>query len=57
MAETEPMKRLVVLIPDKLHHRARVLAAERRVTMAELVREALERETAREIATRTKDAG
>jgi predicted HicB family RNase H-like nuclease len=44
---TEPIKRVMVPMPDSLHHRIRVLAAERRQTMAEVIREALEREVAR----------
>jgi hypothetical protein len=44
---SEPTSRLVVIIPDNLHHRLRVLAAEQRSTIAEITREALEREIAR----------
>jgi hypothetical protein len=47
-AGDEPMKRLVVSISDNLHHRIRVIAAERRLTMTEVIREALEREVARQ---------
>ena len=46
--ETEPIKRVMVPMPDSLHHRIRVIAAERRLTMAEVIREALEREVARQ---------
>jgi len=37
-------------MPDSLHHRIRVIAAERRLTMAEVIREALGREVARHAA-------
>jgi predicted transcriptional regulator len=46
--ETEPIKRVMVPMPDSLHHRIRVIAAERRLTMAKVIREALEREVARQ---------
>ena len=40
----DPDRRLVVLIKDSLHYRLRVLAAEQRTTIADVVREAIERE-------------
>jgi hypothetical protein len=45
--DVDPDRRLVVLIKDSLHYRLRVLAAEQRTTIADLVREAIEREIAR----------
>jgi hypothetical protein len=42
-AEGEPIRKFIMPLPDSLHHRIRVMAAERRTTMAELMREALER--------------
>jgi hypothetical protein len=45
--DADPDRRLVVLIKDSLHYRLRVLAAEQRTTIADLVREAIEREIAR----------
>jgi hypothetical protein len=45
--DADPARRLVVLIKDSLHYRLRVLAAEQRTTIADLVREAIEREIAR----------
>jgi hypothetical protein len=39
----EPIKRVLVPMPDSLHHRIRVLAAERRTTMQAIIREMLER--------------
>ena len=41
--DADPIKRVMVPMPDSLHHRLRVLAAERRTTMQVLIREALER--------------
>ena len=43
----DPDRRLVVLIKDSLHYRLRVLAAEQRTTIADVVREAIEREITR----------
>jgi hypothetical protein len=34
----------MVPMPDSLHHRLRIMAAERRTTMAEIIRRAIERE-------------
>jgi hypothetical protein len=45
--DADPDRRLVVLIKDSLHYRLRVLAAEQRTTIADLVREAIEREIVR----------
>jgi Ribbon-helix-helix protein, copG family len=41
------MQRTTLMIPDELHHRLRQLAAEREVSMATVVREALEESVAR----------
>jgi hypothetical protein len=45
--DADPARRLVVLIKDSLHYRLRVLAAEQRTTIADLVREAIKREIVR----------
>ena len=45
--DADPDRRLVVLIKDSLHYRLRVLAAEQRTTIADVVREAIEREITR----------
>ena len=42
----EPTKRLVVEIADSLHYRLRMLAVQRRTTVANIVRTLIERETA-----------
>jgi len=41
------MQRTTLLIPDDLHHRLRQIAAERDVSMATVVREALEERVGR----------
>jgi hypothetical protein len=43
LSRGEPIRRIMVPMPDSLHHRIRVLAAERRTTMQEIIRDALER--------------
>jgi hypothetical protein len=50
----EPIKRVMVRMPDSLHHRLRLLAVERRTTMEEIVRAAVTREI--ETATRGRAA-
>jgi hypothetical protein len=42
-SEGELIKRVMVPMPDSLHHRIRVMAAERRTTMQAIIRDALER--------------
>jgi hypothetical protein len=39
----DPIRRIMVRLPDSVHHRVRVMAAEQRTTMAEIIREAVER--------------
>jgi predicted DNA-binding protein len=47
LIENDVQKRVMVPMPPALHHRLRVLAAEEQTTMADIIREALEREIAR----------
>src|SRR5438552_1509641 len=42
------MNRTTISLPEPLHRRVRTLAAERGVSMAELIREAIEEKTTRE---------
>ena len=39
----ETIRRVLVHLPDSVHHRVRVVAAERRTTMDRVIREAVER--------------
>ena len=41
--EKDPIKRVLVRIPDSLHHRLRLQAVQNRTTMEAIVRDALER--------------
>jgi hypothetical protein len=36
-----PIRRIMMKLPDSVHHRVRVVAAERRMTMADMIREAV----------------
>ena len=50
-AQDEHERRLMVYIPDSTHHRLRVLAAEQRMSLAQVVRAALE-QAARQVEDR-----
>jgi hypothetical protein len=45
--EADEIRRIMVPMPDSLHRRVKMIAAERRLTMAEVIREMLEQGVAR----------
>jgi hypothetical protein len=48
----DEIKRVMVPMRESVHHRLRIVAAERKITMADIVLEAIERELARLSKTR-----
>jgi hypothetical protein len=51
----EELKRVVVRMPDSLHHRLRIAAVERRTTMEAIVWQAVERELSTKSAPPARD--
>ena len=49
-SKEEPTRRVLVHLPDSVHHRVKVVAAERRTTMDRVIREAVERAVMRAVA-------